>query len=193
MEDKKSELFKCGKELFSTKGFKDTNIADITKMAGVAVGTFYNYYPSKEKLFMEIFQEENVKLMKTLTASIDMNDEPIRIIHRMMESNIKGMLENPILMQWYNKDVYAKIERLFKDENGLNAADFLYRDAILMVRAWQDEGKMRNDISSEMIMAIFGAIINIGMHKEEIGLQYFPDIQYYLTEFVMKGLAENQG
>lgn len=43
MEDKKMELFNRGKELFSAKGFKDTNVADITKMAGVSVGTFYNY------------------------------------------------------------------------------------------------------------------------------------------------------
>jgi hypothetical protein len=41
-----------------------------------------------------------------------------------------------------------------------------------------------------MIMAIFGAIIRIGYHKEEIGLQYFPELQDYITEFVLKGLTE---
>ncbi|WP_242832622.1 TetR/AcrR family transcriptional regulator [Clostridium saccharoperbutylacetonicum] len=39
-------------------------MSDITKKAGIGVGTFYNYYSSKEKLFMEIFLEENVKLKK---------------------------------------------------------------------------------------------------------------------------------
>ena len=51
MKDKKTDIFNCGKELFSSKGFKDTNVSDITKVAGMGVGTFYNYYDSKEKLF----------------------------------------------------------------------------------------------------------------------------------------------
>ena len=38
MEDKKEIIFNCAKELFITKGFKDTNVSDITKMAGIAVG-----------------------------------------------------------------------------------------------------------------------------------------------------------
>ncbi len=59
MIDKKADILKCGRELFRSKGFKDTNVAEITEMAGIATGTFYNYYPSKDKLFMEIYLEEN--------------------------------------------------------------------------------------------------------------------------------------
>ncbi|GJM78523.1 hypothetical protein HMSSN139_10190 [Paenibacillus sp. HMSSN-139] len=65
MEDKKTRIYHCGKELFSAQGFKDTNVADITRKAGVSVGTFYNYYASKEKLFMEIFSDEKREAQKT--------------------------------------------------------------------------------------------------------------------------------
>lgn len=190
MENKKAELFRSGKELFSTKGFKDTNVADITKTAGVSVGTFYNYYPSKEKLFMEIFAEENVKLMKSIMGSVDLNDDPVELVKRILVINLEGMKANPILSQWYNRDVFNKIERLYREENGLQAVDFLYGEFIELVQKWQSEGKMRSDISSEMIMAMFEAIIRIGSHKEEIGLQYFPGLQEYMAEFVLKGLTD---
>jgi len=49
---------------------------------------------------------------------------------------------------------------------------------------------MRPDISSEMIMAIFGAIIRIGYHKEEIGLQYLPELEDHVTAFVLEGLTD---
>lgn len=48
MEDKKADIFNCGKELFSSKGFKDTNVSQI------AVG-YINYYSSKKKLFLDIY------------------------------------------------------------------------------------------------------------------------------------------
>jgi AcrR family transcriptional regulator len=190
MEDKKAELFRCGKELFSSKGFKDTNIADITKLAGVAVGTFYSYYPSKEKLFMEIFLAENEALKRRMMEVANPDDEPLQFIKNLMAFNQEGIRNNPILCQWYNKDVYDKLERLFKEENGMGIKEIYQREELALVQAWQAEGKIRADISSEMIMAMFAAIINLDTHKEEIGLQYFPELQEHLTDFVLKGLSK---
>ncbi|HWS29641.1 MAG TPA: TetR/AcrR family transcriptional regulator [Clostridia bacterium] len=189
MEDKKAELFRYGKELFGRKGFKDTNVADITKMAGVAVGTFYSYYPSKEKLFMEIYLAENNALKRRLMATADLTDEPPQFIKKMIARNMEGIRSDPILSQWYNKDVFDKIERFFREENGLGVMDLFYRDTVKLIEMWQDEGKIRSDIDSGMIMAMFTAIINIDTYKEEIGLKYFPQLQEHLTEFVLKGLA----
>ncbi len=189
MEDKKTRLLASGRELFAGKGFKDTNVADITAAAGVSVGTFYNYYPSKEKLFMEIFLEENAKLKKRLLKKIDLGEEPLDLIRKLVAFNLAGMRANPILRQWYNPDVFARIERLFREENGIGAVGFLYETFLELVKRWQGEGKMRSDIDPEMIMAIFAAIINLDAHKEEIGLEYFPPLLDHLTEFVMKGLT----
>lgn len=186
--DKKAEILKCGKELFSTRGFKDTNVADITKMAGMATGTFYNYYPSKDKLFMEIYIEENSKLKKSIMESLNMEAGPIEIMKEMMFLNLQGMTANPILKEWYNREVFSKIEQSFREEDGLERVDFLYENFREVVKKWQAEGKMRSDIDAEMIMAIFSALTNVETHKEEIGFQYFPQLLEYLAEFVMKGL-----
>jgi AcrR family transcriptional regulator len=190
LNDKKAEIFNYGRQLFSDKGFKDTNISEITKAAGIGVGTFYNYYSSKEKLFMEIFLEENVKLKKSIMKSINLEDEPINVVKELMVLNIKGMNSNPILREWYNKDVFNKIEQYYLKENGIKYVDFLYDSFLEVVKKWQLEGKMRNDINAELIMAIFTALINIDTHKEEIGIEYFPHVLNYLSEFVMKGLTD---
>jgi AcrR family transcriptional regulator len=188
--DKKAELLRCGRELFSTKGFKDTNVVDITKAAGMAAGTFYIYFPSKDKLFMDIFIEENIKLKKSILDELDLEAEPAAVIGEIMEKNIRGLNSNPILKQWYNKDVFGRIEKLYREENGTDYISFMYDCFIDIVRKWQCDGKMRSDIDAEMIMAIFAALINIDTHKDEIGLQYFPQIMEIMGNFVMKGLTD---
>ncbi len=190
MEDKKADIFNCGKELFSSKGFKDTNVSDITKMAGMAVGTFYNYYPSKEKLFMEIFQNENVMLKQSIMKAVDLDEDPAKLVRKLLSLNISGINSNPILREWYNRDVFSKIEQQYREENGVAKFDFLYNSFSDLITQWQAEGKIRKDIDCKLIMALFAAIINIDTHKEEIGLQYFPHIMDYLTEFIMKGLTD---
>lgn len=193
MADKKAEILRCGKELFKTKGFKNTNVADIMKMAGLGTGTFYNYYSSKDKLFMEIFLEENVKLKKSIMESIDLEGDPVNIVKEIIFLNDQGMKSNPILKEWYNKDIFNKVEKIYREENGLQNIDFLYYSFTDIVRKWQSEGKMRKDIDAEMIMGIFAALFNVDTHKEEIGLQYFPALLEYLAEFIMNGLTAAPG
>lgn len=188
--DKKAEIFRCGKEIFSSKGFKETNITDITKMAGIAAGTFYNYYTSKDKLFMDIFLDENSKLKKRMLESVNLEGNPIDVTKQILYINYEGISENPILREWYNRDVFSKIEQRFRKENGIGQVNFLFEFFMEVITKWQSEGKMRSDINPEMIMAIFSAIINIDLHKDEVGIQFFPQLMDYITEFVMKGLTE---
>ena len=41
-------------------------------------------------------------------------------------------------------------------------------------------------------MAIITALITIDTHKEEVGLQIFPDLMGYMAESIMKGLIDIQ-
>jgi len=188
--DKKDDILRCGRELFKTKGFKDTNISEITKMAGIATGTFYKYYPSKEKLFMDIFLEENAKLKNQCLQSLDLTKIPLEIVEQMLSQNAAGMNQNPILREWYNKSVFDKVEKLYMEENGLQAVDFLYDIFLELVKEWQVQGKIRKDIDSKMIMMIFAAVINVDTHKEEIGFEYFPQLLELMTKLIMKGLED---
>ncbi|MHB8062664.1 MAG: TetR/AcrR family transcriptional regulator [Ruminiclostridium sp.] len=192
MEDKKTDIFNCGKELFSSKGFKDTNVSDITKMAGIGVGTFYSYYSSKEQLFMEIYMKENEKLKKSF-ESVDIDVDPIKAIKEILSFNFIGMNSNPILKEWYNRDFFSKLEKEFLKQGGMKSIEELMnRDTAGLIKKWKTQGKIRDDLDDNLILALFNAIPYIEIHKEEIGLQYFPQLLDYLMEFIMKGLTDCQ-
>lgn len=188
MEDKKSVIYDSAKKLFSTKGFKETNISEITKTAGMAVGTFYNYYSSKEKLFMDIFLEENAKMKQACFQSLNLEQPPIKVIDQMIKLNVAGIKSNPILREWYNKSVFEKLEQVYREENGIDTVDFLYDNFLELITLWQKQDKIRKDIDSKMIMLVFAAVINVDTHKEEIGIEYFPELLHLMTELIMKGL-----
>lgn len=191
MDDKKAQIFNVAKKLFSEKGFKDTNVAEITREAGVAVGTFYLYYSSKEKLFFDVFMEENLKLKQLCLDSLDYSASPQTIIEQMLRINMEGFATNPILRQWYQSNVYQKLEQVFRKENAMDSMTFLYDVFLVLVERWQAEGKMRRDIDSKMIMMLFAAIINVDTHKDEIGLEFFPELLQIMTSLVLQGLTEH--
>lgn len=186
--DKKAEIYRCGKHLFALKGFKDTNVAEIMNMAGMAAGTFYNYYHSKDALFLAIYNDENAALKKSIMETVDINAHPMQTMQQVLRLNFEGMKASPILREWYNREVFGKIEKSFREESGLKHVDFLYSSFIDIVKEWQAKGQIRQDIDAKMIMAIFNALVVTETHKDEIGIEYFPHLIEYLAEFTMNGL-----
>lgn len=192
MEDTKTAIFNHGKELFSSHGFKETSVADITNAVGIGIGKFYKYYPSKEQLFIEIFLDENQKLKKNIMQSIDEKDEPFNAIKQIMTKNIEGMRSNPILKEWYNREFFNKLEKEFYKQGGIEKGleDILSTSTVQLFSKWKSEGRIRQDISIDFMRALFQAICYIDIHKEEIGVDYFPKLMEYITEAVMKLLSD---
>ena len=190
MSDKKQQLYQSAKAMFSERGFKDTNISAITKVASMAVGTFYLYYSSKEQLFMEIFKDENTRLKRELLDELDLNESPKAIILRMLKINQEGIQTNPILREWYTSDEFRKIEQAYREAHAIDSLNFLYDTFLSLVEHWQAEGKMRPDIDSKMIMKVFEAVINVDTHKDELGMEYFPGLLDIMTDLILKGLTE---
>ena len=61
-------LLDAGRELFQRQGFEDTSVEQIAEAANVSRGTFFNYFPSKESLLIEIADEE-VRGLRHLLAT----------------------------------------------------------------------------------------------------------------------------
>jgi AcrR family transcriptional regulator len=192
LEDKKAVIFNCAQKLFSSKGYKDTNVAEIAKMAGIAIGTFYNYYPSKDQLFIEIYLHENEKLKRSLMDSTGIDaDDPVKALQEFMVQNFKGMSSHPILKEWWNRELFGKLEKEFYEQGGLESIYKKINNAAMeAIQKWKAAGKLRDDLDDEMILAIITALSYLDIHKKEIGIHCFPQIMDYIVEFVMKGLTD---
>lgn len=55
-------------QLIKEKGMKKITVEDIIQAVGIAKGTFYNYYRSKEELLFHVIQKSEQKLFQTILA-----------------------------------------------------------------------------------------------------------------------------
>lgn len=73
MNKTKRKIFETSMRLFAEKGYDATSIEEITANVGVAKGTLYYHFSSKEEIF-EFLIEEGVKLLKN---SIEIKTEKL--------------------------------------------------------------------------------------------------------------------
>lgn len=55
-ERRRQEILQAGLELFVTRGYAATKIADIAKKVGMSTGLLFHYFESKEKLYEALVQ-----------------------------------------------------------------------------------------------------------------------------------------
>ena len=67
MNKTKRKIFETSMKLFAEKGYDATSIEEITATVGVAKGTLYYHFSSKEEIF-QFLVEEGVKLLKNSIA-----------------------------------------------------------------------------------------------------------------------------
>ena len=190
MNTTKQDIFNVARSLFIQKGFKKTNISEITKIAGIAVGTFYNFYSSKEEIFMDVFLKEDQELKKKIMTSIDFDREVFIVLREMIPQLLGGMKENPILVEWYKKenfkDIIKKVGEPYVENSSVE--DVFYPFFLDVVGKWQSQGKIDPDRDREYILALFNSVALIDVHRDEIGEEYFPRLLEDLIWFIAKGL-----
>jgi AcrR family transcriptional regulator len=71
-EQTRARLVKAAKEVFERDGLFDARITDIAKRAKVSYGAFYHYFDTKEQLFREVAESQEMRL----SAPPDANDPP---------------------------------------------------------------------------------------------------------------------
>ena len=65
-------LLEQGYKLFSAYGLRKTNIEELAQAAGISKGAFYNFYESKEELFMDVIEQAEIRLRQEILAVIDL-------------------------------------------------------------------------------------------------------------------------
>jgi AcrR family transcriptional regulator len=65
-EETQQALLEAGEQVFAEQGVRGTRIEDISKRAGVAVGTLYNYFEDREQLFAALMTRRREELVRTL-------------------------------------------------------------------------------------------------------------------------------
>lgn len=89
-EKTKKAILKASLDLFSKKGFYRTTTKQVAKKAGIAEGTLFNYFKTKEDLALYFFERELMSLIRWYEDETKLQKAPLPeklfgIIHRHLE------------------------------------------------------------------------------------------------------------
>lgn len=76
----KNKIYNCGVKLMRKHGFDNITVEQISKQAGVSVGTYYYYFESKFDLFSEIYKRADDYFLKEVAGNLKAEDPKGKIV-----------------------------------------------------------------------------------------------------------------
>lgn len=142
---------------FGEKGFHEASVSSITRRAGVALGTFYTYFDSKDALFRALVQDmsDNVKSSARSALSEEMN--ALEIEEAALAAFLRFAREH--------KEIYRIIDEAeFVDPASYRAHYETIAARIAgRLKAGGESGEMRSDLGELEAWAVMGMNVFVGL------------------------------
>ena len=188
--DKKKILKEAAYEVFSKKGYKATSISEITKHAKMAVGSFYNFYDSKETIFLDTYIEENNRIRQLMINNIDWEGDVVKLTEQLFGQSRSLISTNKILSEWYNPAISSELHNYYSSEEGKVSNQFYKFLVENFTNRLQTEGYSQEKI--EEILKIYTLFNYIDMNVTEKDIPNVSETTEKLAIYFVKGLFKGE-
>jgi AcrR family transcriptional regulator len=102
--NRRDTLLRIGERLFAQLGYREVSIKDITASAGLGMGSFYTYFPSKEAFYSAILDSLEERGVREVEKHVNSLRSPLFRLKALFRYTILSLRSNEILRGLYNQE-----------------------------------------------------------------------------------------
>ena len=97
--DKPQQIVDAAIRVFARNGYYNSRVSDIAREAGIASGTIYLYFRTKEEILVTLFREKMAAFVAHLRREIAGETDPVAKIRRLVELHFTVLEQSPALAE----------------------------------------------------------------------------------------------
>lgn len=181
-------ILKAAEDTFGRFGFHRSGIADITRAAGVAQGSFYNYFAGKEDVLRELVREMGRELRAHLEAETSGARDRLQAEEKGLRAFLQYLRDNPALYRVLQEAQFVD-ETIYRDYY----AAFGERYERMLAHA-ADNGEIRpgnNEVRAWVLMGLSNFLgVRYALWQQEMPLDA---VVACVSDLFRNGLAPDSG
>lgn len=186
----RQKLMEAGRRLFGHYGLKKTSVEQLTKAVGIAQGSFYLFFPSKEALFFALMEEEEQSIRLSMLEWLEKGGPATKdTIRTLLQEAFRKIGESPVFQQIHQEAGLLEMIMLKLPPEVMQNNLTEDNDAFLpVIRSWQLDGLLPG-VRPEIVVGLLRSLVLMSLRRREIGEFIFEETMELLIRIVSEGIA----
>jgi AcrR family transcriptional regulator len=181
------KILDAAREEFGERGYSDSSIVGITQRAGVALGTFYTYFDSKEELFQALVRDMSAQVRDNVGPALDEATDRLDGERRALEAFLKFAHDHRDIYRIIDEAEFVEPE-VYREHYETTATRIAAR-----FKAGRDNGEITADLSDDdleiLAWASMGANVFLGLRYSVWASGDPKHVAAVANRLLRKGLA----
>ncbi len=184
-------LLATGYELFTTQGLRKASLEELVGPAGIAKSSFYQFFDSKEALYLELMLREagSVK-RRVIDQALRTTDDTREALRRFLRATLDELTTNPLWrrLTTHPEEMHA-VARKLDPERAATLGDNPATALAEFVTERQRDGGLI-DADPAVVVGVLQAVLLVPLHADHLGDPAHRDrILDLLIDIVADGLT----
>lgn len=187
--DKRERILESALRVFASKGFFGAKVSDVADEAGVADGTIYLYFKSKDDLLISLFEQQMQKVNAELEAAMKGAKDAADKLRRFIRAYLGLVEKNRHATEVITIEL-RQSAKFMKEYSNPRFADLLKMLASV-IHEGQRQGRLRDDVPPPVAArALFGVLDELALmwvtgRSDKLDIRKAPD---WIAGLVLEGL-----
>jgi AcrR family transcriptional regulator len=181
----RDKLLQAAEIEFGSQGYHDASVSSITNQADVALGTFYNYFESKEEIYRALVGYMSHRVRSWIAARVAGAPDRITAERQGLQAYLEFVREHPGLYRIIAEAEFVANDAFMQHYRGIARA---YTENL---RAASERHEIRDGDSEVWSWAIMGMMVFLGMRYGEWDEITDPaDVARRASDLLAHGMAQ---
>jgi AcrR family transcriptional regulator len=183
----RDKLLQAAEIEFGSQGFHDASVSSITKEAGVALGTFYTYFESKEEIYRALVGYMSHRVRSWIAERVAEAPDRIAAERKGLQAYLEFVREHPGLYRIIAEAEFVANDAFMEHYRGIA------KSYTANLRSASERHEIRDGDSEVWSWAIMGMMVFLGMRYGEWDQITDPaDVARRASDLLANGLAPKE-
>jgi len=155
--DKPHQIIEAAVRIFARKGYYNSRVSDIAREAGVAAGTIYLYFTTKDEILVTLFRDKMAQFVGALRKAIADEPDAVAKLRRLVRLHFEMLEDNPELAEVLQVEL-RQGQKFFRGASAQEVSSYF-----ALISAVIDEGVAQGQLRDNLPVkvatkALFGAM-----------------------------------
>jgi len=121
--DKPQQIIEAAVRVFARKGYYNSRVSDIAREAGIAAGTIYLYFKTKDDILVTLFRDKMTEFVDAMRKAIATEPDAASKVRRLVSLHFRLLEEDPNLAEVLQVEL-RQGQKFFRGASGQEIAAY---------------------------------------------------------------------